>query len=734
MSKMSFLNKTVALLLIGLAVLGFSVACDRVSGEKTGNQPPQVYFVNIPPDGHQTSFDPVVYWVGTDSDGLVEMFRYIVVRIDEMGAFTDPDDYIANVLMTRPSGDWTYLNVTTDQTQTTNIIPMSASLDDPINTYVQQYVFLQAFDDQGAGSQVVYRLFERNDNPPTTRFTGADYVNRVFINSVEPGGAITGVRFQISASDPDEADSLFEFRWRLYGPYASDSVNGGDWEALLDTFVVPIYVTADARVIPRFRGLRDTLIDTILEPGQTTPTIDTTIYNPDTMPETGIFGYKDNIFDIDSLDGHPTLFRPVDSSRNDADLWISDNLSPTYRDSVFDIFRTFISDTTTQQRFMLWGQTRDAAEVADVAPAFVSFQCVDPKYERDILVIDRQSTSGRIVAPPWNRAQNLDVSRDYFADLIDAWGSQRTENIVFEPDRDYIHTTLTGDNVPLGRMLGYKVIILYNDGAQQASIDNFGSPTVFATNLWTAIDAGVNVWGTMRSIIRGGSQEREDFNIVPSPQYTNYFGISRMVHSGWTYWSQNATPSGDTLRIEDFIGALSLKLAEGWPDIKIDTANLHSRYTWLPNTTRKGTFAWDCLSYRPCDLFALPEVNWSVRVFGTEPLYLYESYYGPSHPFGTDWTYDGAPVAIRYETNLYRTAHFHFTPLGMEDATMQVIADSVLNWLYDPTLGTKKAPVSGNRYMGAKVHRTLEETRANFERRWQELYPPEEAEMRNNFR
>jgi len=172
MSKRTMITKTVALCLVGLAVIALSVACDRVSGEKTTNQAPVVYFVNIPPDGHQTSFDPVVYWVGTDSDGLVEMFRYIVVRVDEMGANSDPDDYIANVLMTRPDDDWTYLNVTTDQTQTTNIVPMSASLDDPINTFVQQYVFLQAFDDQGTPSDVVYRLFERNDNPPATRLHG----------------------------------------------------------------------------------------------------------------------------------------------------------------------------------------------------------------------------------------------------------------------------------------------------------------------------------------------------------------------------------------------------------------------------------------------------------------------------------------------------------------------------------------------------------------------------------
>jgi hypothetical protein len=71
-------------------------------------------------------------------------------------------------------------------------------------------------------------------------------------------------------------------------------------------------------------------------------------------------------------------------------------------------------------------------------------------------------------------------------------------------------------------------------------------------------------------------------------------------------------------------------------------------------------------------------------------------------------------VAIRYETNLYRTAHFNFTPLGMDDTNMQIVIDSVLNWLYDPTLGE---PTASTRYPGAKVYVDPQQVRTNFERR-----------------
>ena len=723
MKILSTTQRTVALLLTAILILGLSVGCKRVDGTRTANQPPEVFFVNIPPSGHQTSFDPAIHWVGTDADGRVLMFRYIVIRVDEMSGLS-PEDYIAQTLGTLPSARWTYLEVTTEDPNTTNIVSMSASLDDPISTYVQQYVFLQAFDDQGAGSDVVFRLFERNDNPPSTRFTGRDYDGSIFINSKVPGGLITGVRFQISATDPDFADSLFEFRWKMFGPFYSDTLVGGEYEALLDTFINPVYVTADARVIQMFLGNRDTLIDTSLQPGDSLPTVDTIIYNPDTMPATSIYGYRDQVFNIEALKLNTDLYRLVDSSSGGDGGWVSNNRSPIYRDSLYDIFRNTVSDTTTQQRFMLWGQCRDAAKVADVAPTFTSFQCVDPKYERDVLVVDRQSSSGRVVAPPFNRSQNIDGARDYWQAAIDAWGATRTEAIDFDPVKDYVHTTYGA--VTLGKLLGYKLIILYNDGVQSAQIVGFGSDLPEAQLFWTAVDAGVNIWGVWRSPFVGasGNGEAPNFSLVPSQNYTRYFGVSRMVYSGWTYWcrlpSTEALAGRDTTRIEDFVEALSLKESQGWPNVAVDTANLHARYTWLGPTQISGVFGWDYpdrFALR-VGLKALPEVDWSVRIFGTEPLYLYGSAFGPSHPLGTDYTFDGAPVAIRFETNLYRTAHFNFTPLGMDDTNMQIVIDSVLNWLYDPTLGT---PTTGTRYPGAKVTIDPQQVRKNFDLRMEEM-------------
>ena len=121
--------------------------------------------------------------------------------------------------------------------------------------------------------------------------------------------------------------------------------------------------------------------------------------------------------------------------------------------------------------------------------------------------------------------------------------------------------------------------------------------------------------------------------------------------------------------------------------------------------------------FKPKNLRALPEVNWASRIYGTEGLYLYKSYYGLDHPLGIDYSFDGAPVAHRYNTGLYKTVHFSFTPLSIDSASMQIVIDSVLEWLY-PSTGTLLAPPTELRYRDAKVPVSMSQTREKY---WREF-------------
>ncbi|MDX9857099.1 MAG: hypothetical protein RBT76_04875 [candidate division Zixibacteria bacterium] len=703
-------NNAIARVLIAITALVLvlaAVGCDRLTGEKTPNRAPDVYFVNVPPDGHQTSFDPVVYWVGTDIDGTISMYRYIVVREDEMGGTTDPAVYAQTVLPNRPESDWTYLDVPPEDPQTTNIIPMSANLNDPISSYVGQYVFLQAFDDMGAHSPIIWKLFLRNDNPPNTNISITD---QVYINAAEPAGAITGVRFSISSEDPDEADSLFEFQWKVFGPYTfDDESDTAQWQRLADLYFKRALVTTDARVFISGYGLADTIIQVVVTPGgidtvESVILIDTAVVSSNLDP---FYGRVETTLDMEAFVQDGELFKPVDSSYRNGSPWVSNNKADTYADSLYNLFRNESNTVTLQRYFLLWAQARDAASVVDGTPRYRGFEVVDPKYERDILVIDFMSFLSRINAPVFAAAQGIDTARDYWAEKIATWANTYYPGEVdFIPSRDIIRTEAQLNELPLGQLLGYKVLILYNDylpAAGMADASGVGS-TPQALNIFTAIDAGVNVWATWRSPVYGGITNTPSFAVRVPPEFVTYFGVQQLAYSGWGFYARGN--AGPKVRIEDFVGAISLKKGEGWPDLTIDTANLHRRYDWpirQSGQTIDSSFVWEPPLGLKFDLdnYSYPEVNWALRTYGTDIIYLYKSFFSPNlHPLGQELTFDGAPVGIRYETDLFRTAFFCFTPLPMEDDVMQTVIDSVMNWLYDPQLAV---PTTGTRYHGSDV-------------------------------
>jgi hypothetical protein len=230
--------------------------------------------------------------------------------------------------------------------------------------------------------------------------------------------------------------------------------------------------------------------------------------------------------------------------------------------------------------------------------------------------------------------------------------------------------------------MSHKVIVMYADGITGAAM-NVGK----SLPVYRAIDAGVNVWVTARSPISGSANSSTDeVQIFPviTESYGAYFGVEEIS------FSSTLARAIVGVRIEDFIGTYSAR--PGWPTLAVDTALLHSQYLWSGDP---GIHVFEWMPNIAC----LPEVNWSVRSSETEILYLYKSKYGPMH-FIDYLSFEAAPVGHRYETSRFRTAHFSFTPLSLEEESMYVMVDSVLNWLYDPHLSNA---LGADRYTDARV-------------------------------
>ncbi|HOP07964.1 MAG TPA: hypothetical protein PLF13_11815 [candidate division Zixibacteria bacterium] len=718
----------IAATMIGLAILA---GCTKtVDGDVNANQKPIVYFVNIPPEGQEFSRNPVIYWVGTDRDGLISYFRYYVATAAEIG--TTP---LASFAETIPADSWIRLDVEPKgpDPQTTNVVSMSADLSDPVRTYIDQYVFLQAFDEEGLGSDIVYRMFSRNDNPPNTLIYGIATADLPFINAKVSGGAITGVKLRWYGEDPIDYPSdppAFEYHWRLYGPYTDDQI------ALINSdYFDKVYVTNDGLIYE----VGDTIIscDTVYQEEDFVEECDTIIVTADLGESAyGSIQSRFNVTDPEFIAAGLDMIASESNngSSDDDSVWVLAESDTLY--NVYDNFDPGDMDTTVLMNFVFWVRSRDDASVPDLVPAYKEFQVIDPRYERDIAVLEFNTTAR---TKKWNEPYEVSPGGVYpefskkmhFQSLVNHWSAKHPSyEIVFDTIRasqgilsqsfsapDYFLVKRMYDNteegLPVSELLKHKMLILYNDDVGSNVQEQYYD------NIYKAIDAGINVWATMRLPVDGGGQEAGILDIVPSAEYTWYFGVERTAFTGWVCMA--AVGSLDVEceiggLFQDFIGGISLDESV-WPDFPVDTTLLHQRYTWT-----RALSGGAILELWSDENKALPEVNWSQTAYGTEVLYLYRSCYGQSHPANNQLAFQGRPVAHRYETSLFRTVHFNFTTPGMDSAILDSVSGMIFDWLYDPTLGTGNQQVNGApRYNNAPVMISADEARENADQRTREI-------------
>ena len=716
------------LLSVPFSLLFVSGCSSDWQGEETSNIAPTVGFINSPPESTNFSRNSVIYWWGSDPDGIIAFFRYHVATFDELGP-TAPDAYIRTV----DDSNWTVLEVDVSNSQpgTQDIITLSADLDDPVNRIVLQYVFLQAFDEEGMGSVIVWRIFGRNDNPPQTLLFNPPALDLPFVDAEQAGGVITGVKLRWRGEDlidfPQDPPP-FEFEYRLYGPY-NDSI----FNLVSLQFFTIRYVTSDGKLFE----IGDTIIrcDTTITLPQlitcdsaTPPVCDTMTLPPDTAvtcdtlvvsstTPTDAFGGLEDFFDIENTSFTSELiFNSVvfqSSNSIDGGTWVEKTADTMF--NVFASYRDSISqfparDTTVEMNFVFWIRCRDDAQVPDIVPAFKAVRVLNPRYEREILIVD--ATEHLIITTWSNRWIKDDSARGFWYDVIKKWADSRGDpSLYLDTSRtpqagkhyvDYLQTKRTLDTISIATLLKHKLVVLYNESAKHPVIDQFILPKIYK-----AIDAGVNVWVMMRAVEISGDQGTPFTFGSQGANYARYFGVTQTVYSGWACHAQGVC--SPRARIEDFIGATARQ--PGWVDMVVDPFRLRNLINW--DHAANPAYQWDSNQTN----YGLPEVGWSIRTFGTELLYKYVSFYGPTHPLPEQFIFHAAPVAHRLNAGTYRTVHCNFTPIVLDTLAFQIMADSVLNWLYDPSLG---APTAKPRYNDSKLNYTIEESRENYRARVEE--------------
>ena len=708
MTKRTVLVLLTGLLGLALSMMFLSGCAKKLEGDTYDNEKPVVWFVNVPPEGAQSSVNPIVNWYGQDRDGQVDYYRFIVIREDVMGDSLDKpsdwnpvaqplsgaevqafaDAYVGHI----PDSLWTVLPVTAQSADphTSNIIPMTAKIDDPVRVFVPQFVFVQAFDDEGLGSDIVYRRFLRNDNPPGTRIVG--FIDTYpFINSVFFSGDATGIRIRWDGSDVVDYPTdppPFEYEWRLLGPYSE-----AEYQSLLNTYRKRVFITNDAQVYffgqpPDTVGydtvwnedstiiisinpilLPTALIvcDTTYEGGIETETCDTILI--DTLAGNNVYGTLDTLLMVFDTAFENSIYNVIAKSSVDeyGNAWTS-----ALRDTLYDVYWHRPADTTQVGRFIFAVRSRDDALVPDLTPAWRSFIVINPQHERDLVVISWSNTADE-------NAARLTSVRNYWTTAVDNWITQtgRTGEIEYDPDLDFRRASnFSQYNTMLQLILKYKLAVCVQDAEVSGAWASQGQA---AQNVMVGLQTGVNVWVAARVPIGNYPTGAQFDTAVATPAYQYFFGVQAYIFPGWS-GGFYTTSDGDGLglpRTEDFIGTLSLD-EEQWPDVTIDTSLLRTVYAWA------GTINPPAFPFRPYlpELGALPQVGWCVRSFESEAMYLYKSMYGNEHAQFSHLSFHGRPVGIRLNRGLFRTVHMLFTPHALEPTTAQVMVNGVLDWLW----------------------------------------------------
>jgi hypothetical protein len=600
-----------------MGVFFFGGSCDRLNYEYRHNEPPRVYFVNIPTPDSKFSADTTIYWYGTDVDGFVDFYRYAVVEGNLVNNYGTPDSFL---IMTADGAiPWDTVDVNKNDPGTSDEIKMSADVSDPVRKYMTSYIFLQAVDNLGLKSNVIYRTFQKNNHYPNTYITAQDVMDP-YVNAFS---ALSGT--SIGWRGVDSADYLdpppFVFKWKLFGPYTDAEmaeINNNYVDSVFLDKYGDIYFRDDSYPIDDTNRVPVLQVDRVHGSWQEIIFLDTMT---DTIPP------RLRTF----LPIPNSMLRTVDSSGMDsASTFTYRDWTPEWTTEteqvLYNVFynSTFNHDTTSQYNFLLWCRSRDDSRVMDAIPDFQWISVIDPKFERDIIMLDMTVWKAAGAAGSWNPSKR-EKSKMVFGRMANDWGRRSLgkdsimdlgvmDNKSFaNPDGSFCTIPLSYykssqdyypvaeilayaypncpqayEIVPLREILKHKVIIVIKDHVQdQLNLTGGGASPSGLPELVSVIDglnAGMSCW----------SMGRDAFGSIPDPfipgfstqlsdAYRNYFGVLRIFIEGWSAANRNDDIGIYQMarRNENFIGAdVVSEFAGAYPPLVIDTNLLESRYTW----------------------------------------------------------------------------------------------------------------------------------------------------------
>lgn len=225
------------LVILGLLVCVMLVGCsNKIKGTERKNSPPSISFANVPPESTTFSITPTVYWNATDIDGYIAKYQYAVI----VGSSVSDVDSTCNALKRIPPSIWIDSLQSIDpntkflsaKETASSIVKVQLFSEQSETDSVRQYLFVRAVDDDDSVSNVIHRMFSRNNHKPKT------HINYTSFYTYNTSGVVTGmtsyyslpettytwkgIKIAWEGSDSNDyrgTQPNFLYKWELYGPF-----------------------------------------------------------------------------------------------------------------------------------------------------------------------------------------------------------------------------------------------------------------------------------------------------------------------------------------------------------------------------------------------------------------------------------------------------------------------------------------------------------------------------------
>ena len=232
---------------LGWGLLFFALilsGCGKL--ERGGTEPeniaPQVFFANVPAEGTQFSVNPRIYWYGTDRDGYIAAYQYAVIKdsvLEVLGGGSLEDGLTAakDSLGAVGADSAAWVNITlrldafgvhvTAERGHQRDVRMYAEIDP--DSALAQHIFLRAVDNAYGISEIISRMYWRNNHPPEI-YVDVDsaFVENDFYCLPDTTTSWRGIEISWHGLDTLDYPDLrkqpdFYYKWELQGPFRDTS-------------------------------------------------------------------------------------------------------------------------------------------------------------------------------------------------------------------------------------------------------------------------------------------------------------------------------------------------------------------------------------------------------------------------------------------------------------------------------------------------------------------------------